>query len=160
MTISVRVSDAKISTDPDSVIVTHALGSCIGVAVYDPVKVIGGLLHFQLPQSNKQDASAQETPFKFADTGFTALLEKLESLGAKKNRVIVKIAGGAKRLSSKTDSFNIGNNNYIAIRKVLWKKGLLIQSQDVGGEIPRTMYFDISNGIVTIKSHGKIIKIL
>ena len=156
--IIVGVSDAKISTNPNSVLITHALGSCIGVAVYEPVKKIGGLLHFQMSQSD--GTKVNENPFKFADTGFGTMLDKLLSLNANKKRLLVKIAGGANRFNSKSETFDIGKNNYLAIRKVLWKKGLLIRDQDVGGNIPRTMYFDLSDGSVTIKSAGKIIKVM
>ena len=158
--ITVGVSDAKISTNPDSILVTHALGSCIGVAVYEPVKKIGGLLHFQLPDSKDQNGLSRQTPFKYPDTGFEVMVNELIKLGADKNKLIVKIAGGAKRLVSKTESFDIGKSNYIAIRKVLWKKGFLIRGQDIGGTIPRTMYFHMSDGKVTIKSAGKIVKVI
>jgi chemotaxis protein CheD len=156
--IIIGVSDAKISADPNSVLVTHALGSCIGVTRYDPVRKIGGLLHFQMPQSDK--ATGIENPFKYADTGFELLLDKLLSMKADKRKLIVKIAGGAKRLESKAGAFEIGKNNCLAIRKVLWKKGLLIRGQDIGGTIPRTMYFDLSDGTVTIKSARKIVKVM
>jgi chemotaxis protein CheD len=159
-TITVSVADAKIATIPDSVLVTYALGSCIGVALYDPVEKIGGLLHFQLPYLQQQDDHSHGNPFKYADSGFESLLEKLLSLGANKKSLVVKIAGGAKILASKSDSFDIGKNNHIAIRKILWKKGMMIRSQDIGGNIPRTMYFDLSDGKVTIKSHGKTIKVM
>ena len=156
--ITVGISDARISTDPDAVIITHALGSCIGVTIYDPVRKMGGLLHFQLPQSKGYENSSPSTPFKYADTGFNILLDKLQSLGAHKNRVEVKIAGGAHKLSTGNDSFNIGKRNYAAIRQTLWKKGMFINAQDIGGNIPRTVYFSMADGTVTIKSQGKIVK--
>ncbi|MCP4712449.1 MAG: chemotaxis protein CheD [Planctomycetes bacterium] len=156
--LTVGISDAKISTDPDSVLVTHALGSCIGVTIYDLIKKLGGLLHFQLPQSRKNDASSQGNPFKYADTGFAVLFDELKSLGAQKNRIKVKLVGGAHKLSSGNDSFNIGKRNYAAIRQALWKNGLFIETEDVGGNKPRTMYFKISEGNVTIKSPGVTMK--
>ena len=156
--LTVGISDAKISTDPAAVIVTHALGSCIGVTIYDPARKMGGLLHFQLPQSTKHDNSPQDNPFKYADTGFNILLDKLQSLGAHKNRVEVKIVGGAHKLSTGNDCFNIGKRNYAAIRQTLWKKGMFIHAQDIGGNIPRTVYFSMADGTVTIKSQGETIK--
>ena len=156
--LTVGISDAKISTDPDAVLVTHALGSCIGVSIYDPVKIIGGLLHFQLPQAKGYPDSASSSPFKYADTGFGVLFDKLQSLGVNKSRVEVKLAGGAQKSTAGNDSFNIGKRNYAAIRKTLWKKGLLIAAQDVGGNIPRTIYFSITNGAIKIKSQGKTVK--
>jgi chemotaxis protein CheD len=135
------------------------LGSCIGVTIYDPIKKMGGLLHFQLPQSKKCGNVPTNTPFRYADTGFALLLDELQSLGAHKNRIEVKIAGGAHKLSTGNDSFNIGKRNYTAIRQTLWKKGLFIKAQDIGGNMPRTIYFSIADtGTVTIKSQGKIVK--
>ena len=97
---------------------------------------------------------------KYPDTGFEMMMNKLIELGADKNKLIVKIAGGAKRFNSKTETFDIGKSNHLAIRKVLWKKGFLIRGQDIGGTIPRTMYFNLSDGKVTIKSAGKIVKVM
>jgi chemotaxis protein CheD len=156
--LTVGISDAKISTDPDAVLVTHALGSCIGVTIHDPVRKMGGLLHFQLPHSKGHESSSQSNPLKYADTGFDILLDELQSLGAQKSSVEVKMAGGAHKLSTGNDSFNIGKRNYAAIRQTLWKKGMFINAQDIGGDIPRTIYFSIADGTVTIKSQGKTVK--
>ncbi len=156
--VTVGISDAKISSDPDGVLVTHALGSCIGVTVYDPGKRIGGLLHFQLPQSRGYEKTEPSNPFKYADTGFDIMYEKVLSLGAHKSRIEIKLAGGAQRETPGKDSFNIGKRNFAAIRQLLWKKGLFIKNQEVGGTIPRTVYLDIGDGKFTIKSQGKTVK--
>lgn len=156
--ITVGISDAKISTAPDAVMVTHALGSCIGVSIYDPVRKIGGLLHFQLPQAKGYVNSDSSSPFKYADTGFDVLLNELQSLGVNKNNVEVKLAGGAQKSIAGNDSFNIGKRNYSAIRQVLWKRGMFIKEQDIGGSMPRTIYFNLDDGTITIKSQGKIVK--
>ncbi len=75
-------------------------------------------------------------------------------MGAAKRRIQVKIAGGAKRLLTGTDTFNIGKHNYLAIRKGLWKSGLFIKAEDVGGSCPRTMYMYLADGSVMIRSGG------
>lgn len=155
--LTVGISDAKVSSNPGEVLVTHALGSCIGVSVYDPAKRIGGLLHFQLPQSRSYEKAAPGNPFKYADTGFDLMFEKLQSMGACKSRMEIKLAGGAQKIAAGMDSFNIGKRNYAAIRQLLWKKGLFIKGQEVGGTIPRTVYLNMADGTLTIKSQGKII---
>ena len=152
--ITIDISDAKISADSGHELVTYSLGSCIGVCLYDPNNHIGGMLHYLLPSSGMNPEQARENPFKFCDTGMSTLLDKLVSMGVNKKRLIVKVAGGAKVLKS-VDGFDIGKRNYIAIRKFLWKNGMLINAEDVGGSIPRTLMLSIADGSVAIKSKGQ-----
>lgn len=94
--IVVGISDLKISKNPGDVLVTYALGSCIGVAVYDPLVKVGGLLHYMLPDSTLDANKARENPGMFADTGIPLLFKSCYALGAEKRRMIVKVAGGGK----------------------------------------------------------------
>ncbi len=149
----VDVSDAKVSKDPSDLITTYSLGSCIGVCLYDSATHTGGLLHYQLPDSKIDPERAQQKPFMFADTGMKLLLEKLLSLGANKKRMQVKIAGGAE-MNTGPKGFNIGKRNYLAIRKILWKNGMFIDAEDVGGFSPRNVYMNIASGTVTVRSNG------
>ena len=151
--VVVDISDAKVSTDQSNVLTTYSLGSCIGVALYDPVVKAGGLLHYQLPSSTIDKPKAEKFPFMFGDTGMAILVNKLVSLGAVKKRMMVKIAGGAS-MSTGPKGFDIGKRNYLAIRKVLWKHGMLIDGEDIGGTSPRNMYLNMSDGTVTVRSVG------
>ncbi len=89
----VGVADMKVSRQPEEVLVTHALGSCLGVAVYDPVARVGGILHFMLPDSSLDPAKGQSHPHMFADTGLPQLFRECYRLGAQKSRLRVKVAG-------------------------------------------------------------------
>lgn len=149
----VHVSDAKTSSDPSNVIATYSLGSCIAIALYDPATHIGGLLHFQLPNSKIDPERAKEKPFMFADSGMNILIKKLTSMGTNKKRMSVKIAGGA-AMETGPKGFDIGKRNYLSIRKILWKNGMFIDAEDIGGCSPRNMYLNIANGDVTIRSDG------
>jgi chemotaxis protein CheD len=151
--IIVNVSDAKISSDNDTVIVTHSLGSCIGLSLYDTKLKLAGMLHFQLPSSKDDPQKAAQKPLMFADTGTDILLKKLISLGAAKNRLQVKITGAA-AMKTGPKGFDIGKRNHTAIRKIFWKKGILIDAEDIGGNQPRNMYIDVSNGKVMVKKNG------
>jgi chemotaxis protein CheD len=153
MTITINVSDARASGDPADTLVTYSLGSCIGVCLYDPIARVAGLLHYQLPTSTMDKAKADNNPFMFADTGMGALLPMMEALGAQKRRLKVKLAGGAAMLND-ASSFNIGKRNHAAIRKILWQHGMFIESEDVGGGAPRTVYLRVADGSLTIKSGG------
>ncbi len=151
--IIVDISDAAVSDNPDTAICTYSLGSCIAVCLYDPAIRAGGMLHYQLPDSKMDAKRASEKPFMFADTGTDRLLRKLLSMGANKKRMKIKIAGGAE-MHTGPKGFDVGKRNYLAIRKLLWKNGMFIDAEDVGGHSPRNMYLDIADGTVTVKTGG------
>lgn len=150
VTITVNISDARISDDPDVVLATYSLGSCIGVTLWDPVMKIGGMLHFQLPTSTIDEQRARENPLMFADTGFNWLLEQIQHRGGEKRRLKVRLAGAAQMLND-SKLFDIGRRNHAAIRKLLWQHGMFVDAEHVGGNMPRTMYLAISDGTVTVK---------
>ena len=151
--IVVDMSDAKVSSDPDDVLTTYSLGSCVGVAMYDPVARVGGLLRYQLPDSGLDKPRARKYPFMFADTGMAILVKKLLAMGAGRKRMQVKIAGGAS-MSTGPQGFDIGERNYLVLRNLLWKNDMFIDSEDVGGTSPRNMYLNLGNGSVTVRSVG------
>lgn len=150
----VNISDAKVSNNPDDVLVTFSLGSCIGICLYDRTVQTGGMLHYLLPSSAQNVMKAKQKPFMYADTGMKLLLEKLLSMGTNKKKIQVKIAGGAATLKVIAKGFDIGKRNYLAIRKILWSNGMFINAEDIGGSSPRTLYMDIADGAVTVSSKG------
>ncbi len=154
--IVVGVSDLKVSGRVEDVLITYALGSCIGVAVYDPIVKVGGLLHFMLPDSTIDLKKARKIPEMFADTGIPLLFKSCYKLGAKKKRMIVKVAGGANILDNK-NYFRIGKKNITALRKIFWKNNVLMDGEDVGGDYNRTVHFHISTGKVVIKNSSRIV---
>lgn len=143
----VGIADCQVSQDPESVIITHALGSCIAVSIYDPVARVGGLLHYMLPESALDTQKAQQRPFMFADTGIPALFNTAYAAGAQKKRLVVRVIGGAQVLDSK-GVFNIGKRNYLACKKILWSAGVLIYAEEVGGSISRTVRLVMADGKV------------
>ncbi len=155
MTHIVSVADLKISAESGDFLITYALGSCLGVSIYDPITHVGGMLHVMLPQSTIDPNKAKENPFMFVDTGVPELFRRCYEMGAQRQRLIIKVAGGASLNGSETDDpFQIGKRNFTMLRKLLWKNGLLLKSFDVGGRNSRTMSLNISNGQVLIRSNG------
>ncbi len=150
----VHVSDAKVSSDPNDVIITYSLGSCIGICLYDPAVKVGGMLHYQLPESRIDIEKAKAKPFMFADTGMDRLVRKLMSMGASPKRMQVKLAGGA-TMSGSPQGFDIGKRNHLAIRKITWQHRLFINSEDVGGGSARNLYLNLADGQVMVKSEGR-----
>lgn len=152
--IVVQVSDARISKDPTVTLVTYSLGSCIAVSLYDPAVKIGGMIHYQLPSASMDPDRAKRDPFMFGDTGLNILIEKMVQMGASKKRLDVKVAGGA-AMATGPKGFDIGKRNFIELRKILWKHGMMMHGDDVGGSFPRNMYLNINDGSVTIKAQGQ-----
>jgi chemotaxis protein CheD len=98
MNLIVGVGDMKVSNDPESILITYSLGSCIALAIYDPVVKVGGLLHYMLPDSSLDESKARKNPYMFGNTGIPVLFKETYKFGAKKNRL--KIIVG--RCSGKT----------------------------------------------------------
>lgn len=150
----VGVSDMKVSNNKDESLITYSLGSCIGVVIYDPQVKVGGMLHYMLPESSLDKNKAEKNPFMFADTGIPALFKATYSLGAKKNRMRVVVVGGAQILDQK-GFFNIGKRNHMALRKMFFKNGVIVDHEDVGGNVNRTIRIEISSGDIFMKTSGK-----
>jgi chemotaxis protein CheD len=154
MQLVIGVADLKVSNQATDVLVTHALGSCIGVAVYDPVAKVGGILHYMLPESQLDPRKAQENPFMFADTGIPRLFRECYQLGAQKQRMQVKVAGGSQVLGGQ-EHFQIGRRNYAALRKIFLKNNVLINTEDVGGVNARTLFLEVATGKVWVRVFGQ-----
>ena len=151
--VVVGVADCKIATVPGQMLVTYALGSCIAMAVYDPASAVGGLLHYMLPDSGIDPARRNENPYKFADTGIPMLLDGVARAGANRRRLVVRIAGGA-QIMDPDCVFDIGRRNHQALRKILWKAGLLVQGEEVGGTISRSVRMEIGTGRLWLRLAG------
>lgn len=154
MQITVGISEMKVSREPDDVIVTYSLGSCIGLSLYDPQVKVGGLIHCMLPLSRIDQEKAKANPEMFTDTGVPRLIQQVLNMGGSRKRLIAKVAGGAAPLRD-NGVFKIGERNYVVLRKILWKNDILIASEEVGGTIARTMYLYMDSGRTTIKSGGQ-----
>jgi chemotaxis protein CheD len=151
MNLIVGVSDMKVSNDPDSVLVTYSLGSCIGIAVFDPVIKVGGLLHYMLPESSLDGTKAAANPFMFADTGIPRLFKSVYELGGAKSRMRVIMVGGSKVLDQ-NGFFNIGKRNEMAARRLFHRNNVVIDFADTGGSGNRTIRLAIRDGKCWLKA--------
>ncbi len=149
--LTVGIGDLKIARR-EGTLITYALGSCIGIALYDPNIKLGGLLHIMLPSSQN---AKQDNIFKFADTGIREMLRKMQVFGGVKSRYMCKIAGGAKMFEMQGNLGNIGQRNVESVRQILQMEQIRIQRQDVGANYARTMTLDVETGIVKIRSFGR-----
>jgi chemotaxis protein CheD len=143
--VVVGMADGRVATDPEQMLVTYALGSCIGLSLYDSAAHVGGMLHFMLPESAIDPARARQNPYMFADTGVPLLIEQLRARGASPRSLVAHAAGGAAILVA-GNPYDIGKRNYMALRKLLWKAGVLLSAEAVGGSVSRTVRLEISSG--------------
>jgi len=153
-TVVVKVADAAASNDTGADLVTHSLGSCLGVTLYDPVTHVGALLHVMLPDSSIDPARASQNPCLFVDTGMIRLLQMFARVGGVAARARIKVAGGAQMLDEK-GVFRIGERNVQALQQVLAAHSLAVAAWEVGGVLSRTLRLNIATGEVTIQSPGQ-----
>ena len=153
---TVGISDLKVCRAPD-IVVTYALGSCIGICMADTVAGVGGLSHIMLPDST-QSQNGKDMPMRFADTAVPMLINQLVSMGASRSRLTAKIAGGAVMFAAASDRFNIGERNIAAVTEALKKANIPIVAKDVGLDYGRTVYFYPETGIMEVKAASKGVK--
>lgn len=148
----VGIAEMKVARGPD-IVTTLGLGSCVGVTLYDPRLQIGGLVHVLLPSSGDGSVAV---PAKYADSGIPELADRLLRMGASRNRLVAKIAGGANMFSStgKSDVFRIGQRNAEMCSKVLAEQKIRLVFSDTGGNYGRTIELDTGSGRLLIKTIG------
>ena len=142
----VGIGELVVSNIPENMIATHAVGSCIAVCVFDPVVNVAGMLHFLLPESSINPERAREYPGAFADTGIPLLFQTAYRYGLVKQRAIVKLVGGAEMPQTTRSSFNTGHRNLLAARGLLWRNGVFVAAEDVGGKDARTVHLSVGSG--------------
>lgn len=153
--IKVGMADLKVCVSPNG-LTTLGLGSCVGVAIRDPITKIGGLAHVMLPDSTVIRGSEGNIA-KFADTGIVELVRLMEAQGAQKSRMKAKIAGGAMMFAfqNKSDLVRVGDRNVEAAKKKLGELGIPILAEDTGLNYGRTVIFYPETGDYVIKAVGK-----
>jgi len=150
--VKVKMADLNTTKAPNR-IKTTGLGSCVGVVLYDKRAQIGGLAHIMLP-SAKMINSGEMNNAKYADTAIPMLIEEMERLGAKKNQLVAKLAGGAQMFDFKTNNemLRVGPRNSEASSEILKDLGIPIISEEIGGNFGRTIELDTLTGILYIKT--------
>jgi chemotaxis protein CheD len=151
--LTVGIADMKFSRQ-QGVLITYALGSCIGISLYDPMIKLGALVHIMLPEVL---GSGDGNIFKYADTALAETFRKIEIMGARKTRLIAKIAGGAKMFELQGNSTlgNIGARNITSVKQILREEGIRLAAADVGENYARTMSLDVTTGKVKIRTYGR-----
>ena len=151
--ITVGIADMKLAKG-SGILITYALVSCIGLCFHDQRLNLGALLHIMLPLNME---AGRKNPLKYADTGIRETLRQMEAKGASRGRITVKIAGGAKmfEVSGAGGLGNIGQRNIESVHTILRQEGIRLLAEDVGGNVARTLLFDVDSGQSCIRSYGK-----
>lgn len=154
----VGIADMKMA-QREGELITYALGSCIGICLYDPSIKLAALIHIMLPLNME---TGRSSPMKYADTGIRETLRRMEAMGARRIRIVAKIAGGAKmfEINGGGNLGNIGQRNIESVHLVLRKENIRLVKEDVGGTVARTLRFDAATGQGYIHCYGKPEKIL
>ena len=152
----VGIADMKM-VNGDAKVITYALGSCIGICLYDPKLKLAALVHIMLPLNME---AGRKNPLKYADTGIRETLKAMQAKGAMKSRITAKCAGGAKmfEVAGKGALGNIGQRNIESVHTILKMEGIHLVAEDVGGGVARTLTFDAATGMATVQSYGKPVK--
>ncbi len=154
----VGIGELVVSDSPDDVIVTHALGSCVAVCIFDPEVRVAAMLHFMLPESRINVERGRQRPATFADTGIPLLFQTAYRYGLDKKRAVVKLVGGAEIAGGPQSSFRTGRRNALAAKQVLWRNNVLITAEDTGSNVARTVHFVVQDGRVLVHSGNGVIR--
>ena len=157
--IKVGMADLNICKSPDG-LTTLGLGSCVGIALRDPITKVGGLAHIMLPDST---AIKDNTNIpKFADTGIVELVNRIVFAGGSKSRLVAKIAGGAQMFAfqNKSSLIKVGEKNVMAVKKKLEELNIPILAEDTGENYGRTVIFYPETGDFVIRAVGKVEKVI
>jgi chemotaxis protein CheD len=153
MEIVVNISDMKVTNRARDVLVTHALGSCLGLAAYDPVAGVAGLIHCLLPLARDVKAPIKN-PFMYVNTGVPQMIRAMYGRGATRDNLVLK-AAGCGRMMHISNQFDTGASNVAALKKLLQVNEMRLSAEDVGGTIPRTMRLFADTGRIVISSCGR-----
>ena len=147
--ISVGIGEGKTAVN-QQILISYALGSCVGVCMYDRDKKIAGMAHIVLP--GKESAVSRENPYKFADEGVRELIHLMTSHGADKRRLTAKLAGGAKMFETNNSKWEIGSRNTETVKRVLKEEGVRVAGEDTGKNYGRTITFYAENGQMRVRT--------
>lgn len=148
--VVIGVGDQAVSNNANVVLSTYALGSCVGVVMFDRQTSVGGILHVMLPEAKISPDKAKAQPAMFADSGLVHFFRAIQAMGGNTRRSKLLIAGGASVLSS-SDLFKIGDRNAAQVKAILSRSGIRPVHEDTGGVNNRTLHLTLSTGMVELK---------
>lgn len=150
--VPVGLGEMQVTSDAHAILACYGLGSCIGVSAYDAVAKVGGMAHIILPFSN--DGTSDKAPAKFANLAIPCLIREMEKMGALRHRIVMKIAGGARIISSIESGsvWDVGERNVVAVTSAIAQEQIKIQAKDTGGTWGRSFWLFVESGVTRIRT--------
>ena len=155
--IVVGIAEGKTARN-DQILISYALGSCVGICLYDRRNKIAGMAHIILP--DREGSIRCQNPYKFAEDGVSALIDEMTAQGAVRRMITAKIAGGAKMFQTKSSRWEIGAQNVRAVKEALSRERISIVAEDTGRNYGRTVTFYAEDGRVQVSTVRHELKIL
>jgi chemotaxis protein CheD len=156
--IVIGIGEMAVSGSLDGVIVTHALGSCVAVCVWDPLVRVGGMLHFLLPEARLNPERAKRQPGTFADSGIPLLFRTAYEHGVEKKRCRVTLLGGAAIAAAGSGGLDVGKRNALAAKRLLWQNGIIIHAEALGGSESRTVALSLADGTLRVSCGREVVQ--
>jgi len=156
--VKVGIAEWQVARAPGQLI-TLGLGSCVGIALYDASSRIGGLAHIMLPDMSQ--FPREKNRAKFAAPAISDMMNEMLRRGARRFKLVAKIAGGAQMFSSsdrRLSLLKIGERNVAMVRRVLQELKIPLLNEDTGGNYGRTMILQLDDGAVQIRTIGRPLK--
>lgn len=152
--IVVRVAEFR-SARGAVVLATLGLGSCVAILLHDPERGVGGLAHVLLP--SRSLSRSGDNPGRFPQTALPAMIDEMVALGADRRRLVARLIGGASMFQNlvPSGSMQMGDRNVIAVREVLNQLAVPIVAENVGGSQGRSVWFDVGEGRITLRTAGQ-----
>lgn len=145
---SVYLYPGELLATADALVVSTVLGSCVCVCLWDRATKSGGLNHFLLPHSSRDESTA----LRFGGPAMEALLERVLALGCDRRNLTARVFGGASQFESSSDRVSIGDQNVAVATRFLEGAGVPIVEREVGGSRGRKIVFSIASGGVRVKT--------
>ncbi len=149
--VNVPAGDCRFSSEGACRLTAYGLGSDVVITAHAPGAGLSALLRFVYPDSRVDPGKAKDNPWLFADTGVSLLLSTLRKCGASNGDIQIQAIGGANVAGQESSEMN-GRSNSLAARKALWAEGVLLRSDDLGGDAMRVVWFDPASDRLMVRS--------
>lgn len=155
--INIGIGELVVNRAP-FILETRGLGSCVGVTFYDKKNKIGALAHIMLANVSckSEDLDDGNGRFRYAEYALPYMLNKMLAMGGNKDDIVAKIVGGASMFKRKSGNLNVGEKNVFAVKKFLKENSIKLEAEEVGGDIGRTIIFNLNDGSILMKIYGKV----
>ncbi len=150
--IVILPGDCRFTANAHSRLITRNLKTCVALAVHVPKLSLAALLRCQFPDSSCSPSDSN--PWLFVDTAIPLLFEYLGAMGAPKPTLSVYAIGGAAGCDE--ENVSLGKHNILAARRLLWREGVLLKGEEIGGASPRSVWLEAASGRLIVRTKFRV----